>query len=132
MGEFDTLSLRNRDVVETLSPLKNLGQDRKEEIIEEVIQEGEVDEKEEESDDEKEYDELELRNRTVTETLSPIEDLGQNVKESSEEGSEEDEEEDTYDTLSLRKRDVTEIFSPVADLGQDKPEEPSPKKPKFE
>ena len=31
----------------------------------------------------KEFDKLELRNRTVTETLSPVEDLGQDKKVSS-------------------------------------------------
>merc|ERR1719445_1902444 len=52
--EYDTLALRNRDVVETFSPLANLGQDKKEE-----------------NKENKEFDELELRNRTVVETLSP-------------------------------------------------------------
>merc|ERR1719348_951896 len=56
--EFDTLALRNRDVVETFSPVSELGQENK-----------------------KEFDKLELGNRTVTETLSPLKDLGQDRKQ---------------------------------------------------
>merc|ERR1712233_50313 len=61
-----------------------------------------------------EFDTLELRNRTVTETLSPVEDLGQDKKE--ENGKEEDKEK--YDTLTLRNRTVTETLSEVKDFGQ--------------
>merc|ERR1712034_176936 len=73
--------------------------------------------------EEKKYDELELRNRTVTETLSPLENLGQDKKEEKSSsngvngatpGTNE------FDELELRNRTVTEILSPVADLGQDK------------
>merc|ERR1711862_354016 len=65
-----------------------------------------------------EFDTLQLRNRTVTETLSPVEDLGQNKKE--ENGKEQDKEK--YDTLTLRNRTVTETLSEVKDFGQDAPE----------
>merc|ERR1712193_349159 len=117
--EYDTLALRNRDVVETFSPLANLGQDKKEE-----------------NKENKEFDELELRNRTVVETLSPVEDLGQDKEESeseeeaedeeaeediSEEEAESEEEEKKYDELHLRKRVIQETFSPLEDLGQDAP-----------
>merc|ERR1712029_477621 len=64
-------------------------------------------------------DTLQLRNRTVTETLSPVEDLGQNKKE--ENGKEQDKEK--YDTLTLRNRTVTETLSEVKDFGQNKEEE---------
>jgi len=47
----------------------------------------------------------------VTETLSPLDDLGQDV------------EEEKYDTLELRSRSVTETLSPVDELGQDKDED---------
>merc|ERR1712098_113323 len=60
----------------------------------------------------KKYDRLELRNRTVVETLSPVSDFGNQEKK-----REEDEE---FDTLHLRNRVVTETLSPVADLGEDK------------
>jgi len=118
--EFDTLELRNRDVVETLSPVEDLGQDKK-----------------------KEFDELELRNRTVTETLSPLEDLGQDKPAEKEPEPEPAAEQATngdapinpedYDTLELRNRTVTETLSPVEDLGQDK-EEDKPKEddPQFD
>merc|ERR1712154_535890 len=66
-AEFDTLELRNRDVTETLSPVEDLGQDKKEE-----------------------FDTLELRNRTVEETLSPLEDLGQDKKEEAKEEKEDE------------------------------------------
>merc|ERR1719370_1336169 len=103
--EYDTLSLRNRDVTETLSSVADLGQDKKEEPEPEK------------------YDTLELRNRTVTETLSPLEDLGQDKKE-----------EKIYDELELRNRTVTETLSPLEDLGQDKKDEtePAAKKPKYD
>merc|ERR1712032_1167323 len=96
-AEFDKLELRNRTVTETMSLVKDLGQDNKEE------------EKAEEEGGEK-FDKLELRNRTVTETMSLVSDLGKNEKE------EDDEEPVTkkqkFDTLSLRNRDVTETLSP--------------------
>merc|ERR1712107_611275 len=63
--------------------------------------------------------------RTVTETLSLKDDLGQDAKEKPEK----------YDTLELRNRTVTETLSPVADLGQDKKDnedEPDAKKQKFD
>ena len=96
--KFDKLELRNRTVTETMSLVKDLGQDNKEE------------EKAEEEGGEK-FDKLELRNRTVTETMSLVSDLGKNEKE------EDDEEPVTkkqkFDTLSLRNRDVTETLSPL-------------------
>ena len=55
--DYDTLSLRNRDVTETLSPLANLGCNQN-----------------------PEFDKLALRNRIVTETLSPLANLGQDAK----------------------------------------------------
>merc|ERR1712029_444208 len=42
------------------------------------------------------FDTLELRNRTVTETLSPVEDLGQDKKEKAEDST------DKFDKLELR------------------------------
>merc|ERR1712106_919556 len=87
--EFDTLSLRNRDVTETLSPLDDLGQEQEE------------------------FDKLELRSRTVTETLSPLDDLGQDAEVKSVSSKE------NFDKLELRNRTVTETLSPLSDLGQD-------------
>merc|ERR1719384_2062306 len=95
--KYDKLELRNRTVTETLSLVKDLGQDKKEE--EETEEGGEK------------FDKLELRNRTVTETMSLVSDFGKNEKE------EDDEEPVTkkqkFDTLSLRNRDVTETLSPL-------------------
>merc|ERR1712032_689714 len=85
MAENDTLSLRNRDVEETLSKTADFGSNEK-------------------------YDTLELRNRTVTETLSPVEDLGQDKKDNEDEP---DAKKQKFDTLSLRNRDVTETLSPL-------------------
>merc|ERR1712025_998664 len=62
---------------------------------------------------EAEFDSLELRNRTVTETLSPVENLGQESK-----AEENGEEEEKYDKLVLRNRSVTETMSKVEDFGQ--------------
>merc|ERR1712037_538221 len=80
-----------------------------------------------------EFDKLELRNRTVTETLSPVEDLGQDNKEeekAEEEGGEK------FDKLELRNRTVTETMSLVSDLGKNEKEEddeePVTKKQKFD
>merc|ERR1712130_673947 len=75
--EFDELELRNRTVTETLSPLEDLGQDKKVEKKEEAPPAEEKNGKAEEEINPDDYDKLELRNRTVTETLSPLEDLGQ-------------------------------------------------------
>merc|ERR1712154_116434 len=78
-AEFDTLELRNRYVTETLSPVEDLGQDKKEE-----------------------FDTLELRNRTVEETLSPLEDLGQDKKPEAngeEKDKETEETEEEFDKL---------------------------------
>merc|ERR1711890_217646 len=119
MAEFDTLALRNRDVTETLSPVEDLGQDKK---------------KPETNGDAAEFDKLELRNRTVTETLSPVEDLGQDKKETNGTANGDDKEgtangddkEEEYDTLHLRNRVVTETLSPVDELGQDKKEQEVP------
>merc|ERR1712080_85852 len=111
MAEFDTLALRNRDVTETLSPVEDLGQDKK---------------KPETNGDAAEFDKLELRNRTVTETLSPVEDLGQDKKETNGTANGDDKEGEEYDTLHLRNRVVTETLSPVDELGQDKKEQEVP------
>merc|ERR1711935_411057 len=84
--ECDTLALRNRDVVETFSPVSDLGQDKI-----------------------KEFDELELRNRTVTETLSPLEELGQDKKEANGNDVTTGDDAinpDDYDKLELRNRTV--------------------------
>merc|ERR1712109_336400 len=57
----------------------------------------------------KEFDTLDLRNRTVTETLSPLEDFGQNgTEENGKEKEDETEEGEKYDKLVLRNRTVTE------------------------
>merc|ERR1712025_713842 len=140
--EFDTLELRNRDVVETLSPVDDLGHDKKKEFdelelrnrtvtetlssLEDLGQDKPAEAKEPEPEpaaepatngdapiNPEDFDTLELRNRTVTETLSPVEDLGQD--------KEEDDEKAKYDTLHLRDRVITETLSPVEDLGQDPP-----------
>merc|ERR1711936_606679 len=98
--EYDTLSLRNRDVTETLSPLDDLGQDE---------------------NDPEEFDKLALRNRTVTETLSPVSDLGKKTKKKTTKGKKnEGKEEEEFDKLELRNRVVTETLSPMADLGKKK------------
>merc|ERR1711936_1395547 len=91
--EFDTLSLRNRDVTETLSPLDDLGQDE---------------------NDPEEFDKLELRNRTVTETLSAKADFGQDTKKKNTKGKKnEGNETEEFDKLELRNRTVTETLSPI-------------------
>merc|ERR1712154_559221 len=121
-AEFDTLELRNRTVTETLSPVEDLGQDKKEKasdedqgtetlsLVKDLGQDNKEEEKAEEEGGEK-FDKLELRNRTVTETMSLVSDFGKNEKE------EDDEEPVTkkqkFDTLSLRNRDVTETLSPL-------------------
>merc|ERR1712212_719805 len=97
-----TLELRNRTVTETLSPVADLGQDKKEENG--TASNGKK------ADDEGKYDTLELRNRTVTEMLSPVEDLGQDKKDNEDEP---DAKKQKFDTLSLRNRDVTETLSPL-------------------
>merc|ERR1712080_733273 len=82
--KYDKLDLRNRTIVETESLVEDLGQDKKENGST-----TEANEKEEVTSngvnggakEEKKFDELELRNRTVTETLSPLENLGQDKKE---------------------------------------------------
>merc|ERR1711936_1020556 len=162
--EFDKLELRNRTVTETLSLVADLGQDANQENekvnTNEANGENEKDPKVEgvnkkTEEDKDKYDTLELRNRTINEIYSPVEDLGQDVSEKKKEDPKtEDEnktnEDDTneydtlelrnrtvnevfepVDTLELRNRTVNEIFSPVSDLGQDNPDEPSAKKQKF-
>merc|ERR1712227_66592 len=102
-AEFDKLELRSRTVTETLSPVEDLGQDKKEKASDEdqgpETKNG--DHSANGNGDEK-YDKLELRNRTVTETMSLVSDFGKNEKE------EDDEEPVTkkqkFDTLSLRNR----------------------------
>ena len=79
-----------------LSPLEDLGQNAKEENAN--------GKKEEDVD---KYDTLDLRNRTVTETLSPVSDLGQDNPD------EPSAKKQKFDTLSLRGRDVTETLSLV-------------------
>merc|ERR1711983_413105 len=75
------------------------------------------------------FDTLQLRNRTVTETLSEVKDLGQSKKGDEKNGSSEDDKKgdeeadaDKFDKLELRNRTVTETLSLVSDLGQDAPE----------
>merc|ERR1712024_279980 len=71
----------------------------------------------------------------VTETLSPVSDLGQEKKEENGTASNGKADEEKYDTLELRNRTVTETLSPVADLGQDKKDnedEPDAKNQKFD
>merc|ERR1712106_75999 len=95
INKYDTLSLRNRDVTETLSLQDDLGCNQN-----------------------PEFDKLELRNRTVTETLSPMAKLGQDAKPNKDAVNG-----DEYDKLELRNRTVTETLSPVDDLGQDPKDE---------
>merc|ERR1711994_345577 len=111
------------------SPVENLGQDaakpkpRRKSGAEETNGKG----------DEEKYDKLELRNRTVVETLSPVDDLGQDAKPAKSKGDETNGmDEEKYDKLELRNRTVVETLSPVDDLGQDKKEEPEAKKQKFD
>merc|ERR1712098_518976 len=124
--EFDELELRNRTVTETLSPLEDLGQDRQQEEGSKAALSGNG-ENASNSDppvNPEDFDKLELRNRTVTETLSPVEDLGQDresEKESSPVKSKNPEKEEEYDTLHLRDRVITETLSPVEDFGQTPP-----------
>ena len=91
--EFDTLELRGRSVTETLSPLEDLGQDKQ--VGGDIVVFGRnvlrrTDDFQENTNgatngnDEK-YDKLELRNRTVTETMSLVKDLGQDKEEEEEE-----------------------------------------------
>merc|ERR1711868_262236 len=91
-----------------------------------------------------EFDTLELRNRTVTETLSEVKDFGQNQKEEDKNGSSKDDkngndaeaEADKFDKLELRNRTVTETLSLVSDFGKnqknDDNDEPEAKKKKFD
>merc|ERR1711936_759523 len=95
--EFDTLTLRNREVTETLSPLEDLGKN---------------------GGKNEEFDKLELRNRTVTEIYSPVDDLGQDAKDKRCNDSNKSDKEE-FDKLELRNRTVTETLSLVADFGQD-------------
>merc|ERR1719282_1058642 len=92
--KFDTLELRSRTVTETLSPVEDLGQDKKEKA----------------DDSSDKFDKLELRNRTVTETLSLVEDFGTEAKAEektekngdTENGKEENgDTEEKYDKLEL-------------------------------
>ena len=126
--EFDTLELRGRSVTETLSPLEDLGQDKQ--VGGDIVVFGRnvlrrTDDFQENTNgatngnDEK-YDKLELRNRTVTETMSLVKDLGQDKEEEEEVTAENG---GQFDKLELRSRTVTETLSLVADLGQDKKEE---------
>ena len=97
--KYDKLELRNRTVTETMSLVKDLGQDKEEE---------------EEKSNGEEFDKLELRGRTVTETLSRVEDFGQNQEaKEAEEGGEPGAKKQKFDTLSLRGREVTETLSPL-------------------
>ena len=132
--EFDTLELRGRSVTETLSPLEDLGQDKQ--VGGDIVVFGRnvlrrTDDFQENTNgatngnDEK-YDKLELRNRTVTETMSLVKDLGQDKEEEVAEGAAAEvtaENGGQFDKLELRSRTVTETLSLVADLGQDKKEE---------
>ena len=61
---------------------------------------------------EEKFDKLELRNRTVTETMSLVKDFGKN-QESEDKEEEPEAKKQKFDTLSLRNRDVTETLSPL-------------------
>ena len=73
-----------------------------------------------------EFDKLELRNRTITETLSSVDDLGQDPKQENINGNTDEEcdkengneKKEEYDKLELRNREVTETLSPLDNLGQ--------------
>merc|ERR1712130_364634 len=129
--EFDTLELRNRTVTETLSPVEDLGQDKKEENGKEEDKNGSSKDDKNGNEAEAEadkFDKLELRNRTVTETLSLVSDLGQDAPKKKEE--------EKFDKLELRNRTVTETESLVSDFGKnqknDDNDEPEAKKKKFD
>merc|ERR1712110_401475 len=83
-GEFDKLELRNRTVTETLSPVEDLGQDKKETAEENGKETNKENGDDKVNGEDEKYDKLELRNRTVTETLSLVKDLGQDKKEEEE------------------------------------------------
>jgi len=132
-AEFDKLELRNRTVTETLSPVEDLGQDKKENAEENGKETNKENGDDKVNGEDEKYDKLELRNRTVTETLSLVKDLGQDKKE-----EEETEEEggEKFDKLELRNRTVTETMSLVSDFGknekEEEEEEPVTKKQKFD
>merc|ERR1711874_157967 len=102
--EFDTLDLRNRTVTETLSPLEDLGQEKK--VEENGATNGTA-------EDGEKHDKLVLRNRTVKETLSLVEDFGKNQENEDKTEDESESKKQKFDTLSLRTRDVTETLSPI-------------------
>merc|ERR1719507_1962935 len=95
-------------VEETLAPLEDLGQETKAE------ENGVANGTSKEEEEEEKYDKLVLRNRVVTETMSKVEDFGQNQEngheekdDKGEEGEDEGEEEgEKYDKLELRNRNV--------------------------
>eukprot|EP00090_Calanus_glacialis_P046970 TRINITY_DN9493_c0_g1_i2.p1 TRINITY_DN9493_c0_g1~~TRINITY_DN9493_c0_g1_i2.p1 ORF type:complete len:1298 (-),score=490.68 TRINITY_DN9493_c0_g1_i2:114-4007(-) len=68
------------------------------------------------------YDQLELRNRTVTETLSLVSDLGQEEEKTEPEG-------EKFDTLELRNRTVTETLSLTDNFGKGEKESKKPVTP---
>merc|ERR1712189_167107 len=83
--------------------------------------------KEKAEDSTDKFDKLELRNRTVTETLSLVEDFGTEAKPDdktekngdAENGKDENGDKDEkYDKLELRNRTVTETMSLVKDFGK--------------
>ena len=128
-AEFDTLELRGRSVTETLSPLEDLGQDKQVcgemfVFFYELIYDFQEDTNGATNGNDEKYDKLELRNRTVTETMSLVKDLGQDKEEEEEaDGAAAEvaaENGGQFDKLELRSRTVTETLSLVADLGQDK------------
>jgi hypothetical protein len=125
---FLSIFFPRRTVTETLSPVEDLGQEEKAESND-VAEEDKVAEAKPEGngageDNGETFDKLELRNRspkqqsttdqiplyrTVTETLSPVSELGQDGKD--EEAPEAKKQK--FDTLSLRNREVTETLSPL-------------------
>merc|ERR1711971_190361 len=149
--EFDTLELRGRTVTETLSPLDDIGAEKKTSSA----KRSRSSRKSKSSvtnhaaePQEEEFDTLELRNRVITETLSPLDDIGQEGIENGDEVQEKDDTVETevtikrkssrtsraskisqssasnqqFDTLALRNRDVTETLSPLDTVSEEETE----------
>merc|ERR1711879_84631 len=98
-----------------MSLVEDLGQDKKTENGNDKVDKA--------NGEEEKYDKLELRNRTVTETMSLVADLGQDLEEKE---PAEKEERDKFDKLELRNRTVTETMSLVSDFGQREEESEEP------
>jgi len=113
--KFDKLVLRNRIVTETLSKVDDFGQEEEVAVTEEAFPEttSRVDYIGQGSES-AEFDKLVLRNRVVTETLSKVDDFGQD-------GEEEDApaQEITLEKRVTRSTTSSKVSSPVSPPGAD-------------